>query len=244
MINLSNYYKWYFISKVKFNIIKYTKNSETALISSNKKITLRMLKVHSVQHIDFHLKAINWFKNKWNIYYSIAKYKDGIPNQKFDLRNRDHSVWNENCHRYITDYDFLIDIDASSHEEIGYAQQSALNVCKLLDKYSIPYHIVFSGCGFHIKVPYSFFKSKGYSFLHGEPNSIYRVFASISRRLNKEVSEMIDTTIYEHRRLCKVPYTLALYDEDIYVCMPITLEKLKYFHLNDYKPEQVLKCLD
>ena len=93
MININNYYKWYFIPKVKFNIIKYTKNRETALISHDKAITLRMLKIHSVQHIDFHLKSLNWFKNKWNMYYSLAEYKEGIPNQNFNLAKRDNSEW-------------------------------------------------------------------------------------------------------------------------------------------------------
>lgn len=245
MITISNYYKWYFIPKVKFNIIKYTKNRESALISTlNNFITLRMLKIHNVQHIDFHLKAINWYKNKWNFYYSLAEYENGIPNQKFNLRKRDNSDWKENHWKEMVAYDFLIDIDASDHSEINHAQISALNVVERLSRHKIPFSIRFSGCGFHIVIPYSYFKDKNYSFLHGSDDSIYPVYKSIAGIFNNEVSEMVDTKIYDHRRLIKVPYSLALYKDDIYVCMPISIEKLKNFNLSDYLPKNAIKCLE
>ncbi len=244
MFNISNYYKWYFISKIKFEIIKYTKDRETSLISHNKKVTLRMLKIHSVQHIDVHLKAINWYRNKWNMYYSLAKYENGIPNQSLNLRGRDNSQWKKDHHNHMISYDFMIDIDASDHSEIDKSKDSAIVIVAMLDKYNIPYELRFSGCGFHIIVPYSYFNHKKYSFDFKSKDSIYSYYSMIAKKLNINYSEMIDTNLNDARRLCKIPYSLAIYENNIYVCCPITVKELENFKLDNMLPENVYKRLN
>lgn len=247
-IDSKRYWMWYFNPKIKFKIIQYTRNRETALLgwsrSKQRQVPLRMLKIHSVQHIDFHLKAINWSKVRWNMYYSLAEYKNGIPNQKFNLAARDHTEWNENHYKEMIGYDYLIDIDATDHFEMEHAKRSALNVASLLMDHDIPHEIRFSGCGFHIVVPYYYFAPFNRSFEHGNKDSIYYMYSLISRKLNKEMSEMIDIKINDARRLCKLPYSLALYNNKMFVCMPLSMEKLKNFELYDYTPNEVLKCLE
>lgn len=243
IINTSNYYKWYFIPKIKFNIIKYTKNRETMLLSHDRKKFLRMLKIHSVQHIDFHLKALNWYKQKWNIYYSMAQYKNGIPNQKFNLAARDNSQWKKDHWKQMVSYDFLIDIDATTHDEIIDAKLSALNIIRRLEKHKILYDVRFSGMGFHIVVPYDHFKSDNYSFDPKHERSIYSYYSLMARKLNIEISEMVDYKINDSRRVCKVPYSLAIYENIIYVCCPLTIKMLKEFKLENYTPENVIKWL-
>ena len=244
MININNYYKWYFIPKVKFNIIRYTKNRETALISHDKKITLRMLKIHSVQHIDFHLKSLNWFKQKWNMYYSLARYKEGIPNQKFNLSKRDNSQWTKDHWNNMVSYDLLIDVDASDHSEINHALKSTINICTRLLKWNIGFDIRFSGCGFHVVVPYRQFADKGYSFDPVSDNSIYLAYSVIIDKIQSNYSDMVDTNLNDSRRICKLPYSLAIYENNIYVCCPMDYNQLINFKLEDYKPENVIKWLD
>lgn len=244
MFNINNYYKWYFIPKVKFEIIKYTKNRETSLITHDKKITLRMLKIHSVQHIDIHLKAINWFKLKWNMYYSLGKYENGIPNQTLNFRERDNSDWKKNHFKSMIIYDFMVDIDASDHNEIMASRDSALTIVKRFDKFKIPYELRFSGCGFHIIIPYSYFKDKGYSFDPSDKNSIYSAYSLMAKKLNVEYSEMVDVNLNDARRLCKIPYSLAIYEKIIYVCCPISLDQLKDFDIKDMIPENVYQRIN
>lgn len=237
---INNYWKWYFISKIKFNIIKYTKNRESCLISHDRKITLRMLKIHSVQHIDFHLKALNWYKNKWNLYSSLGTYETGIPNQSFNLKERDNSEWRKEHWKEMVAYDFMVDIDATNHNDIEMAKYSTLLVVKLFDKHNIPYEVRFSGMGFHIIVPYSYFKNKNHSFdRQDRDNNIYTFYREIAETLNNEVSEMIDYGLNDARRLCKVPYSLAIYKNNIYVCMPLTLNELESFELENYTPDKI-----
>lgn len=243
MININNYYKWYFIPKVKFNIIRYTKNRETALISHDKKITLRMLKIHSVQHLDFHLKNLNWFKIKWNMYYSLAQYKNGIPKQHFNLAKRDNSEWKKDHWQSMIGYDLLIDVDASDHSEMDHAKRSAIKIAERLMKYDLKFNIVFSGCGFHLVVPYKVGMTEDSFDPHAEEN-IYSRYALIIKQLNYEYSEMVDINLNDSRRLCKIPYSLAIYEKNIYMCCPINFEQLTEFKLKDYTPENAFKWLD
>ena len=60
MIDHKKIREWYNSSGVKFQIIKYTFNRECALLTPSfvkssdlKKFSVRMLKIHSVNHIDF-----------------------------------------------------------------------------------------------------------------------------------------------------------------------------------------------
>ncbi len=243
MLNINNYYKWYFIPKIKFNIIKYTRNRETALITHNKKITLRMLKIHNVQHVDFHLKALNWFKNRWNMYYSLAEYRNGIPNQKFNLNKRDNSEWKKSHYKSMIGFDLLIDIDASDHSEIEHAKTSALNIGQRLMDYEIPFDIRFSGMGFHLVVPYSYFADRNYSFNVEDDNSIYAAYSMIAKSIHDEYSSMVDTNLNDPRRLCKLPYSLAIYENNIYMCCPLSYHELINFELDQFTPKNALKWL-
>ena len=248
--DIENYHRWYFNADIKFRIIKYTKNRETVLmkkttdISQLKFTTFRMRKIHSVQHLDAHLREYNWQDYKLNMYYSLAKYKNGIPNASFKPNEVDYTNWNENNHKEMVEFDFLIDVDSPDHESIGFAQESAINISEHLTRDKTPHEIRFSGCGFHIIVPYSHFKDKGYSFTVGHPNSIYKRYKELATELYIKYSELIDLGIYEHRRITKIPYSIAIYGTELYVCMPITIEKLNNFNLSDYTPEEVMKCLE
>ena len=65
----------------------------------------------------------------------------------------------------------------------------------------------------------------------------------ITRKLHNEFSEMIDFNLNDPRRICKVPYSLAVYPDDIFVCIPLTIKELQRFKLSHAKPSSVLAKL-
>jgi len=231
---------------IKYKIRTYTYRREAAIKEYNSDLMRRMLRIHNTKHLDFflHSKYINWYLQKWNLYYSMAIYKDGIPKVPFGKFKRDFGNWKHDHWKDMEGYDYLIDIDADSHKDITKAQRSALIVAKRFQDTNVPFDIRFSGCGFHIIVPYSHFKKGKYSFDPTSDRSIYKIYSLIGKKLNEELSYMIDFSLNDSRRLCKIPYSLALYSRDhIYVCTPLTVKELKKFTLDYVKPKAVLERL-
>jgi hypothetical protein len=211
-----------------------------------KKNSARMLKVHSVQHLTsvmgYGLRL--WEKRiPFNIYYSLAKYKEGIPNQSFNFAERDNSEWNKEGNVLnMESYDFLIDIDAGSHEDVMMAHESTRLIIDFFNTKNIPFELRFSGKGFHIIIPYRYFNiSEAKEFLCFNPEekkNVYALYSAIAKALSKEFSEMIDIKIYDSRRICKIPFSLACYENDVFVCYPfVNYCQFEEFKLNDFKLE-------
>lgn len=220
------YPEWYKIPAVKFKIIKYTYNHETAMIKPNfvqeDFKTIRMLRIHNVQHLDLWLKFMHiWDSQKiYNIYYSLAGYEKGIPYSTLYLSERDFGDWKKNHWKEMVSYDFLLDIDGKNTSEIDFAYYSAKEIKKFFDKFGVPYNLRFSGMGFHFIIPYDYFEELGLSFNPSDENRIYKFYNEIARKLNERFSVMIDTKIYDTRRVCKIPYSLALYNGRACLCRP------------------------
>ncbi len=217
-----HYPEWYQVSSVKFKIIKYTYRRETMFIGESNGKAVRMLRIHNVQHLDTWLSQFYIFehKRKYNLYYSLARYKDGIPYGSLNLAKRDFEDWKERHWKEMESYDCLIDIDAGNSKELNFAFYSAKAIRKLFNKCNVPYHVRFSGMGFHFLMPYKFFKEFNLSFDKEDENNVYDFHSNIAARLHQNYSEMIDTNIYDSRRVVKIPYSLALYGKDEYVCYP------------------------
>ena len=221
-----SYPEWYTIPAVKFQIIKYTYNRETAIIKPNyldaKFRSVRMMRVHNVSHLDAWMKSMHIFDSQklYNLYVSLAKYKEGIPYSTLKLAERDFTDWKINHWKEMVSYDFLIDIDAGNLNEMDFAYYSAKEVKKFFDSCGTPYYLRFSGMGFHFIVPYDYFSHLNLSFDHTVENSIYRFFNGIAEKLHNRFSEMIDVRIYDSRRVIKIPFSLALYDDRVHLCKP------------------------
>ena len=244
-----DYPEWYKTPQVKFRMIQYTYNREAMFIRQDDKIyggrTTRMIRIHNVQGIDvwFKVLKIHEYLRGYNLYYSLAKYKQGIPYSTLELGKRDFGNWTQEHWKEMTTYDFLLDIDSGNHKEIDFAVLSAKKIKKLFDKLEVPYHLRFSGRGFHFVIPYEFFpiEADGLSELHCfNPESdynIYKIFMRIAMRLHSLYSEMIDTTIYDSRRVTKIPYSLALYGGRNYVCVSFDSDDdFNNFSLNQMTP--------
>ena len=240
-------YQWYNLASVKFEMIKHLYNREFALFVPKfidnqevQKRSVRTLKVHSVQHLDFNLKATKMFikETPYCFYYSMAKYKNGLPNQTLNFTERDNTDWTENCYKEIESYDYLIDIDAPDFSDMQFAYESAYNVKELFDKLNVPYELRFSGLGFHFIIPYKYLPQDLTLNPHKEDN-LYKFLSKLTKLIFKECSEMLDTNIYDSRRVCKLPYSLALYYHDAFVCSPF-LNDIEFinFKLCNYRPDK------
>lgn len=237
---------------VAFEIIKFLYNREFALIVpswvTDKALhhrSTRTLRAHNVQSFQYLLGAgLRMFRGlgqyqeistPYNFYASLARYQNGIPLQKLNFSERDNSEWKEKHLGQMTSFDFLIDIDAGEHSDMEYAQYSANGIIDYFDREDVPYELRFSGKGFHIIVPFEHF-GLNHSVFTDEKNSIFRTYAKIAKCLRKDYSDMIDMGIYDSRRVCKLPYTWALYEDTAYLCVPF-LSKAGFmeFKLDDYR---------
>lgn len=253
-----DYPQWYWIPQVKFQIRKYTYRRETAFIAINQantaiskySKTTRMIKIHNVQHLDLWLKNmhISDSKKNFNLYYSVARYRQGIPNGSLNLADRDFGDWKDNYWKEMDSYDFFLDIDAGNHKEMGFAHHSAKLIMELFDKFNVPYHLRFSGMGFHFIIPYLYFSTHHFgdilSFNPDKENNIYRFFMKIAQELYDNYSEMIDTGIYDSRRVVKIPYSIALFPHKNYVCFPfISKDEFDNFNLDYAMPYNYMQNL-
>ena len=243
-----DYPDWYKIPQVKFRMIPYTFNREVMFIKQDDNRggrTTRMIRIHNVQGFDvwFRVLHIDRFNRGYSLYYSLAKYNSGIPFSTLDLAKRDFGDWVKDHWKNMVSYDFLLDIDAGNHNEMDFAHYSARNIKDKFDELNVPYHLRFSGRGFHFVIPYEYFpiEAEGLAELHCfNPESdynIYNIFMNIAMQLHSRYSEMIDTTIYDSRRVTKIPYSLALYDGRNYVCTSFNDdEEFENFELKNCRP--------
>lgn len=247
MNNFKTITEWYNTASVKFEIIKFLRNREMALLvpswikdKETRIRCIRMLKCHSVQHYDYILnKGLRIFEKQtpYNFYYSLAKYKDGIPNQTFNLweKKKNNLSWNEIHFNRMVAYDFLIDIDAGSHEDIYFAFDSTKLIKAYFDMLNVPYELRFSGMGFHFIIPYLYLPY--HSMIPKADSNLYWFLCLIAKKLKAKFSEMIDVNIYDSRRVCKIPYSLGIYENGLYVCYPFaTSDEFEKFRLRDYVP--------
>lgn len=227
------YVKWYKDLAVKYELIKFLKNRELATLSKHTpQRNTRMLKCHTRQHFEFiwdKIINVEYHKTFYNFYYSLAKYINGIPNQPWRLKDRDNSSWNRSYYKHIEEMDFVIDIDASK-EIIDIAYEDAMSIHEFFNLHKVPHEIRFSGRGFHIIIPFKFFQhlNMSFYFMHKQ-GSYVDLYLVIAEYLEKNYSELVDLTIYDFRRVLKIPYSLAVYpgDQDSYICYPLDQEDLK-----------------
>lgn len=243
--------KWYNNNKVIYQIIKYTLNRELALLSpkwSSKHLALRYLKCHNIQHFKAIREWIGEIRNKsdFNYYYSVARYKNGIYDQSFNhlKRKKINMEWKADALKNTQGYNLFIDIDLSSHnkQEISTGVESVQSIHKELNKYRIRHDIVFSGQGFHIKV--NEMQMPKLSPFPDKPNNMYNQCFKIAQYFHDNHTEMVDLVIYDSMRLCKLPFSLALFKELPLVVTPLDDKMLNNFSLDMVTPENILLNYD
>lgn len=247
------YPDWYFNDAVKFSLIRFTQNRQFFLgvpkyFKDGQKLS-KWYKCNNVQSLNYVFEEENIKQNKFNCFVSLAKYKD-VPKRYYGNGEWKHGNltipnWNsqEDNWKYVEEFDFFIDIDAPSHEEMDFAYYSAREICNFFDRVPVKYTVRFSGKGFHILIPdgcFSFEKSYDPS----NEKSIYKVYSKLAKFLYERFSELIDLKIYVSRCKIKLPCSISLYEDNKeYVCVPLTTEEFDNFKLEKMKPELWINSL-
>ncbi len=231
--------EWYEIDAVKFEMIKFTQNKECFLLSPSFltkeefKVNYRPLRIHAVHQLDY-VKAK--LKGKlFNWYSTLASYENGCPSGKTEDKEKRDS-WKEEHWREIKTYRWLIDIDSPtlSKQDIMTAHAQARKIFLLLDYYKLPFEIRHSGKGFHIIVDDEpFRKERELTYQPFEDNSIYSFFTKLSKIIHDHIADMVDWKIPDSRRVCKIPYSIAIYSSEERVCYPF----LNVFEFMRFSPE-------
>jgi len=206
--------------------------------SAADRLNRRNMRCHNTSHVGYfrrmhYQESLNLY-SPLNWYYSLAIFKDGVPRNK--VINK--AEWNKMANSQMVGYDFLLDIDAGSLKDVAQAYQDAKKILAFFLSFNLPVEVDFSGRGFHIKMAYDLFVYHGFSLIQGEDNTIYDFYIKIAKLMTEKFSEMIDLGIYDFRRLCKVPGSLATYDNGVYVCYQFnSVEEFMDFNIDNYKFE-------
>jgi len=232
---MGEYLDHYTKTEVVFEIVKQLYNRETVFIDPfDKSKATRLMKIHSIQHWQQVTKWVGAYKRPYNIYYSLAKYRQGIPNQVFNHEQRkiNNKEWNEGEHwKNIETFDFLIDFDGDDEKHCEEIKKDVLAVSNVLKE--VPHSIRFSGNGFHIIVPGQFMP-QGLSYNPELETNYYSLLADILSKLKKDYSGVIDLACVDSRRVVKVPYSVACYEDGCKMCWPY----FKYSEINEIKISQ------
>lgn len=241
--------EWYNLQTVKYKLKDYTYNREVAFIEIPSRNIIRKRRIHNMKGFEVYIKSLHIdLGRKYNMYYSLAKYKNGVPYGSLNFsKDKDNPTlnyfWKVKYYQEMESYDFLLDIDADSQKEIGYAYYSAKQIKILLDKFNVPYYLRFSGCGFHFIIPYKFFPQL--SFDPFDNTNIYLCYKQIAQKIKSKFSHMIDLGIYDSKRLVKIPYSLAFYDNEYFLSVPFNNDnEFDNFKLENMKPNNYYKYLE
>lgn len=213
----------YYKNKViLYLMMPYLKNREFALLPAKgtEGHPMRYLRAHNVQSIRYWMERMGIYKGKrYSLYMSNAKYKNGVPYRDPSIEKGYSDEWRKSHWKSIESYDLVIDLDSDGnlrecHKDMSYIR-------RFLNMVKCPHFVRFSGRGFHFIVPDSAFPKKK-SYDPTEKGSVYDAYRQIASFMLENLSPLIDMSIYDSKRLIKVPYSLALYgDYEETVCSPL-----------------------
>lgn len=222
------YLKHYEDPEVQSQMLYYTKNREVAVLApswTHKDEEFQNGQRNFRVDEPYVIRKIHRFKTKnsdvpmqW--YYSLAHYSTGLPFKNFLIPKEQKTHWVINHWKQIISYDFCIDVDAPSFNFKEQAFKDAQRIAYDLSEWASYIEIRDSGKGYHIIVPYRCFTKalKSCSFDPYKENNIYSELKKIALYYYRIFSEMVDTSIYDSRRIVKIPGTLAIYEDRIVEC--------------------------
>jgi len=218
--------KYYSNTFVQFEIIKCLKNRELCMLNDRidlEKKSVRYCLAFNLDYLRKHFERFGFNKSLTNLYHSVALLKPSVPvfSYNFKKRRKEEAYrnFNENYKDYVEGYNLFIDIDADW--DWKKALQDVLETKKIFDEFKVPYYVLNSSFkGFHIHIPAQYMPKKEISELLAEINEVIYNIKGIYD------IQSIDTSIFDLKRVCKVPYSLS---SDGSVCLPLDDEQLKNF---------------
>jgi hypothetical protein len=223
---------YYHRPDVLFELIKQMKGKELTFLGEE--YNVRCMKAHTLAFLQTNMLAFNFYKRKYNLYISSANYFN-LPVFSFNPKTRkeQQNVFNREYLKYVTGYDFFIDIDGES-ENVNLAYSEAKKIKFLFDKYSLPYSIKFSGKGFHFLIQSEYWDSI--------PDYKQRniIFKNLSTSIKKVLGlTLIDLSVYDLRRVYKLAYSIDY--KTGRVALPVSDEEFDNFDVSMTLPNNVLK---
>lgn len=220
--------KWYSQRFVQFEIIKCLKNRELCFLTqkglgdSEIKRAVRYLLAFSIDYLLKHMDWFNFLDFHLNMYHSTAVLKPEVPVFSYNLKERnkapEYDEFNKNYSNYISGFNFLFDIDGKETENL---QGEKMLIKKTFDDFKIPYYVLNSSKnGFHFVIPAMYMPK-------GESRELLETMANVAFNFKGIfILKGLDTSIYDNKRVQKVPYS---YSCDGSICLPLNDEQLENF---------------
>jgi hypothetical protein len=222
--------QWYMMDDVAFNIIEGMKFREGTFIRlATEKLptsTIRCIKANAVRYLRMNFERFRFYNHPYNLYASVAKFPN-MPMLSFnrEKRREEQDQFNAEYLKYMTEYDFLMDID---NTDLRIAYATAYKAKEVFASANIPYTLTFSGNkGFHIRVAYNDFGAELKNLPFTDLITVLKEFAENFRTVNALYS--IDTTIFDLRRIAKIPYSIVY--PNYFVALPLSDEDMDNFSL-------------
>lgn len=234
---------WYRNPEVLFNIITQCKGREIVFLSKEEQVMpVRNVMASYIKFLVDNFKAFNFYTRSYNLYYSLATYKQ-LKFFSFNVRTRrdQRLEWNANAVDNTETFDFGLDFDSDGIEKVKDAWLDCKKVKTLLDKYSVPYSIKFSGSkGFHITIPSEQLPKRRITAQADDDESLFNWLKQFAEMIDLKLDlPTLDKGIFDPRRIWKVSYSWVC--ETGLICLPLTDEQFNDFDLSMVEPINVLK---
>lgn len=212
---------------------QYCKHREVAVISPkwiNEKLgTISSQRCLVVERWDIIPKIMNFKKDFGtpyvNWYHSLALYNNSLPFRTFKIGKEEKELWKKIHWVHMIGYDFVLDLDVPSFDsEIWDIAENDKNaILEWFKLHEVPCSLRQSGQGWHFYVPYEYMPTwvKQLSFDPHAKNNIYQLYYKIAKWFYSSFSEMIDTGIYDSRRVIKIPHSIAIYEDREVECLEL-----------------------
>jgi len=214
---------FYYDDVNRYLLVSYDlKNRETVFLNKEGLI-IRGIKANHPKYLLQNANRYDLSKNKFNIYKSIATFRD-LPLFSWNqvTRRKQYDIWtNQQIYlANIIDYDFYLDFDNKKNFDL--VKTECLIVSDYLDSKNIKHKIIFSGSGLHIKAK-----------LIKEDRNPEKCKRFHDYLKDKFWLTTTDPTIYRWQGLIKAENSIDF--KTMRVCKPIRKDLLKDFKPDDYK---------
>jgi hypothetical protein len=223
-----DYETYYAKGEILFEMVKLMKGREVVFLGEDGAV--RNIKAHNLGYLQSNMNAFNFFNKRYNLYISVAAYNN-LPLMSYDpmQRSDQRKAFNDNFQDYLIDYDFFMDFDAKDFDHIKDAQSDCIIIHNILKDNGIYHNIMFSGNkGFHLVVPGQYIDMK----IDKRISCFKRLVARLCLIYNLKTP---DKTVYDYRRIRKVPYSMDIKSGKI--VLPLDDAQLHGFNADVVTPE-------
>jgi len=246
---------YYSRSYILFEMVKILKNRYLSVrkLKDDKYILSRYFLGYSLELFKDSMARNNVTKDaSAKMYYDLAIYKNEkgfTPLFSFnrDKRKEEKKVFSGRGQEgayldYLKGYDFAIDIDSKN---LKVAWKEAKKIKDVFDEYKLPYSIRFSGSkGFHFTIDQRFIEIKDKYEDH--PSLFGKVVNNLvcdefGKDKEGNPKGHVDFSIYDLRRILKLPYSICNNNGSEYVVLPLTNEEFINWKYEDMLMESVMK---